>query len=253
MDVVSQVRSALQSQGLPVPSVAWTTALIASRSPQPPLASLVATAKARLLASDLTSAGLLDVAVVGTFPAGVASAESSRETRLAQDVVVQVLDVENLSRSRWEQVEELEAIERGEQTRGREIIRLPVGTEDDDGSGGRGMTADIPPEQTAPGNKSTAPSANANSTHRVVMQDRRGQKVFGLELKRIPKIGVGTLCMGEKMVLKAGTRISRGVVLLEPANCIFLGGKIDAWQQQWVEGRLQRLREAARAGPERRP
>jgi RecQ-mediated genome instability protein 1 len=37
--------------------------------------------------------------------------------------------------------------------------------------------------------------------------------------------------------------IARGMVLLEPDKCIMLGGKIEAWQKAWVDGRLTRLKE----------
>jgi RecQ-mediated genome instability protein 1 len=264
MDLAAQIRLNLQSQSIPIPSHTWTQSLLSARTPPPALPSLVATAKARLLAADLTTTGLLDVAVAA-LPQNVASPEI-RETRLTRDVPVQVLDIENLNKSRWEQVEELEAIERGEQTRGREVIRLPTSTEDggDDvadigetlderGSGtstsgaqragpgeNRGRDGAAPAGTTTPGSK--------GGTHRLVLQDYKGQKVYGLELKPIPKMGIGSTNIGEKIILKSGTIIARGTILLEPATCLILGGKVDAWQRAWVKGRLERLREAVGAG-----
>lgn len=237
MSLAAQLRNQLQAHGLPPPSQTWLQTLISSRSPPPPLPSLVMTARTRLLASDLTIPGLLDPTKIPTvcFPTAITS-PTVEETCLASDVYVQVVDIENLSRSRWEQIEELEAIERGEQTRGREVIRLPVNN-----AGGDEPAGTRPPEATA--------SAN-NATHRLLLQDCKGQKVYGLELVRMPEIAVGTLNIGAKILLKKGTVVARGSILLNPTNVQFLGGKIDMWQKPWLDGRLARWKEAVAAGGE---
>lgn len=136
---------------------------------------------------------------------------------------MQVLDVENLALSRWEQIEEMEAIARGEATRGREVVHV---TEEGD---------DQAPSVRA---------AGKNATHRLVLQDSTGAKIYALELRRMDGIGVGKTQIGEKMLLKTGTVVARGTVLLEPTTCVLLGGRVEAWQRAWVEGRLTRLREA---------
>lgn len=149
---------------------------------------------------------------------------------------MQVVDVENLSLSVWEQVEELEAVERGERTRGREVVRVTA--EDDDENEG---------SQTQTGTQRRAAAtatAGRNTTHRLVLQDRNGKRVFALEMRRMDRIGIGKTCMGEKVLLKAGTVVARGTVLLTPETCVFLGGKIEAWQKSWMEGRLTRLKES---------
>lgn len=199
------------------------------------------------------------------------------ERVLSSDIHVQVLDIENLSRSRWEQVEELEALERGEGTRGREIIRLPNGAaagdaDDEDAldlgegesqapnggqassrvnSGARGAAEGVgtsaPTAGAGAGNANSgtaSAAAGRNATHRLVLQDCKGQSVYAMELKRIDQIGVGVTAIGEKFMLRSGTVVARGTVLLEPGNCVVLGGRIEAWQKPWVEGRLKRLREA---------
>jgi len=240
----SQIRTALTAIGLPPPSTQWLLSLLASRNPPPPLQSLIATAKARLLASDLTTPQLLEPSTPA-FPVGMSGAAEAKEVRLPTDVVVQVLDVENLSRSRWEQVEELEAIERGEQTRGREVVRLPPPGEEDEEGG-------PPPEERGPaavGSGRGGGGAGKSATHKVVLQDCKGQKVFGLELRRINRFGVGTLNIGEKLLVRAGAVVARGLILLEPANCVVLGGKVEAWHKAWVDGRLARLRQEVAARP----
>lgn len=249
-DLAAQIRLALQSLSFPLPSVPWLTSLVASRNPPPPLPSLIATAKARLLATDLTTPQLLDPSSP-CLPSTVTGGGETREARLPVDVVVQVLDVENLSKSRWEQVEELEAIARGEQRTGRRIVRLPARNEDEDGDGGQGDIIDAGPS-TGPGSNAAqrsqqpqAPAAaTAHGTHRLVVQDWRGTQLFAVELKPVPRVGVGVTSLGEKMVLRAGSVVARGTILLEPATCVVLGGKVEAWQAAWVAGRLEKLKEA---------
>lgn len=223
------------------------------------------TAKTRLLATDLTTPGLLDPSILTSIclPAGITN-QDVKETRLTRDVYVQILDIENLSKSRWEQVEELEAIERGEQTRGREVIRLPVGgdenNENEHEAGNEPPAAAQPLAQRnqgraggtasagAPTNASAANGTSKNATHKLVLQDCKGQRAYGLELKRMERIAIGKTNIGEKLLLKRGTVVARGVILLEPTSCEVLGGKVEAWQKSWVEGRLARLRQAVGAG-----
>ncbi|KAI1260303.1 hypothetical protein F5Y18DRAFT_259848 [Xylariaceae sp. FL1019] len=238
MDLRTQIRSGLQSQGIPAPSLVWIQGAMPTRNPLPPLPALVATVKTRLLAADLTSGQIFD-SLPPVFASNAGSLDV-KESKLLQDTPVQVLDIENLSKSRWEQVEELEAISRGEQTKGREIVRLPTGNEDDES-----LTDTQSYQAGASGaarNGSTA-AASKSSTHRLIVQDCKGQKLYALELKRIERIGINSLNIGEKIILKKGTLIARGTILLEPTTCTILGGKVEAWQKSWVEGRLARLRE----------
>ncbi|TLS23761.1 uncharacterized protein PpBr36_06407 [Pyricularia pennisetigena] len=257
-----QIRASLISQSLPPPSQTWLSNLLSTRpKPLPPLPSLTATAKARLLAADLTSPGLLDRAGTSPFPPSAADPET-RETCLTRDVVVQVLDVENLSRSRWEQVEELEAVARGELTKGRQIIRLREDGAEEDGEG----VGDVPPEegarrqqqqqqqqQQAGGGAAARATAGGpavsdkNATHKLVVQDCAGNKFFALEVRRVERLGIGKTNIGEKMLIRAGTVVARGTVLLEPEKCVVLGGRVEAWHKAWLDGRLARLKEAAGA------
>ncbi|CAK7244456.1 MAG: hypothetical protein STHCBS139747_005996 [Sporothrix thermara] len=262
MNQALQLRSALTSEQLPAPAQAWLQTIVAQQPPQQrTLPALVAAAKTRLLASDLTAPSLFDMvsSPPPVFPRGLvgSSAASVQETRLANDVVAQVVDLENLSQSRWQQVEALEAIERGEQKRGREIIRVSAGRDvannDDDGgdetaavrTGSTGAVSASAAAASSTG--TTTSSGDANATHRLVLQDAAGQTLFALELTRIYRIGVGRLRMGEKLLLKTGTVVARGTLLLEPANVKFLGGHVEALHKTWVEGRLARLRSEARS------
>lgn len=240
MDTSGQLRASLIAQNLPTPSTAFLNSLITARNPPPPLPSLLASAKARLLACDLSNANpsssIIDDSLAG-YPSGVEDVHSE-ETTFSRQIHVQVIDVENLSSSRWEQIEELEAIEKGERTRGREIIRVT----DDEESDGRNPGD----QQRTPAHSTTATSA-ANAVHRLVLQDRHGKRLYAVELQRIPKIGIGKTIIGEKILLKAGTKVARGSILLELDKCILLGGKIDAWHEKWTADRLKRLKSAVGA------
>jgi RecQ-mediated genome instability protein 1 len=93
------------------------------------------------------------------------------------------------------------------------------------------------------------PEQDKKATHKLVLQDVKGQKIYAVELRRVDKIGVGKLNIGEKILLRASSMVARGVVLLEPATCVVMGGKVDAWHKAWVDGRLARLKEASSVSP----
>ncbi|KAJ6786132.1 hypothetical protein PWT90_04867 [Aphanocladium album] len=246
MDVAGQLRAALAAQSLPPASHSFLAALVDSRTPPPPTASLIATAKARILACDLAKSGggaILDGAAVGCFPAELGSARAE-EVKLARDVHVQVVDVENLSLSRWEQIEELEAVERGERTRGREIVRV---TADEDADEDAARAAGTQSRGGSHLQANQQAQAARNAVHRLTLQDGKGKTVYAIELKRMDRIGIGKTNIGEKMLLRAGTVVARGSVLLTPDKTVFLGGKVEAWHEAWMNGRLARLKAAVGA------
>lgn len=109
-----------------------------------------------------------------------------------------------MSKSRWEQIEAIEALKRGEGTKGREIIRVTA-TEEGDNAG--------------------ATVQEGGGPHKLLLQDTAGKRVYGIELKGLEGVGLG-MSIGCKMVLK-NALVARGVVLLEPATAIVLGGKIE--------------------------
>ncbi|KAK3903748.1 hypothetical protein C8A05DRAFT_43089 [Staphylotrichum tortipilum] len=245
-DIPHQLLTSLSTTTTPLPSLPWLLTLLSTtRQPPPPLASLLATVRTRLLASDLTTPNLLDAdwAAGHCFPPSIAGGNATgvRETKLQGDVVVQVLDVEDVARGRWEVVEEMERVERGEGRRGREVVRLAAAAGEENPEGEEGTQQ----ASTAPGPGS---SSTKNSTHKLLIQDCRGHKLDALELRRVERLGVGSTLIGEKILLRKGTVVARGVVLLEPAQCVLLGGKVEAWHREWVAGRLGRLREAVSGG-----
>ncbi|KAM3501464.1 hypothetical protein MY10362_005539 [Beauveria mimosiformis] len=248
MDLVSQLRTSLAAQSLPPASTSFLTTLISARTPPPPTASLLATAKARLLACDLTQSvgaatSILDADAMAALPADVGSARVEKRT-LPRDVHVQVLDLENLSMSRWEQVEELEAVERGERRQGREVIRVTADDDDDDDEDGNSRAAGTQGRGASGAQQATAAK---NAVHRLVLQDYKGQVVYAVEMKRMDRIGIGKTSIGEKMLLRAGSVVARGSVLLTPDKTVFLGGKVESWHEAWTVGRLARLKAAVGA------
>ncbi|KAJ9149172.1 hypothetical protein NKR19_g5771 [Coniochaeta hoffmannii] len=267
-DLQSSLLASLSSQSLPAPSPTWLATLLSSRTnPPPPLPSLTATARARLLATDLTTPNLLDPSYTSShsIPPEITRPDV-RSTTLPRDVVLQVLDIENISKSRWGQVEELEALARGEGSKGREIVRLPVGGEEGDEGGERGVTqatqgqtqgAQTQGRQgagrgatgaaTTTTTTTTPAGSGARDTHKLVLQDCKGVKVSALELGKVEKIAIGKLNIGEKILIRKEAVVSRGVIMLEPATCMVLGGRVEAWHKAWIDGRLARLKEAANA------
>ncbi|KAM3481395.1 hypothetical protein MY8738_004490 [Beauveria namnaoensis] len=253
MDLVSQLRTSLAAQSLPPASTSFLTTLISARTPPPPPASLLATAKARLLACDLTQStgaatSILDADAMAALPADVGSARAEKRT-LPRDVHVQVLDVENLSLSRWEQVEELESVERGERRQGREVIRVTAdeeGGEGEEEEEGNGTSRAAGAHGRGAGGAQQV-TASKNAVHRLVLQDCKGQSVYAVELKRMDRIGIGKTSIGEKMLLRAGSVVARGSVLLTPDKTVFLGGKVESWHEAWTSGRLARLKAAVGA------
>ncbi|OAA41541.1 RecQ mediated genome instability protein Rmi1 [Beauveria brongniartii RCEF 3172] len=247
MDLVSQLRTSLAAQSLPPASTSFLTTLVSARTPPPPTASLLATAKARLLACDLTqgigATSILDADAMAALPADVGSARVEKRT-LPRDVHVQVLDVENLSLSRWEQVEELEAVERGERRQGREVIRVTADEEEEEEDGSSSRAAGTQGRGASGAQQVTAAK---NAVHRLVLQDYKGQVVYAVETKRMDRIGIGKTSIGEKMLLRAGSVVARGSVLLTPDKTVFLGGKVESWHEAWTVGRLARLKAAVGA------
>lgn len=119
---------------------------------------------------------------------------------------------------------------KGEMVKGREVIRVVNEVEGASTS-----------STEAPANAVTAPKSYG--PFKLCMQDAKGQKVYGFELKRVEKIGYPpVMSIGCKMVLKRGSKVARGMVLLEPGFTVILGGKIDEMDKAWREGRETALR-----------
>jgi RecQ-mediated genome instability protein 1 len=201
------------------PTQAWISSFLATQRTSVPLPALKQTALFRLIQTDITTT--LQRSSLSTFPNDIHDA-SIQERRLAGSIPVQVLDIEDIGRSRWSQVEALEAEERGETTKGREIIRV-VPREQDDSS--------IPTSQ------------NSSGPHKLTVQDAQGAIVYGIELTSVAGVGMN-MNIGAKLVLK-DVLVARGVLLLEPRSVTVLAGKVDELHKKWKETRKDRLKAAA--------
>lgn len=220
IQLAQEISSHLSSKGLP-PTAAWLNNFLSGQRPNVPLAALKQSAWFKIQQTDITQSVQKNPASV--FPLDIANGEI-RERRVAGSVPVQILDIEDIGRSRWSQAESLEAEERGEKTKGREVIRVVPG--EDEGN-------------STPQQQSTGP-------HKLVVQDTQSTSVYAMELLSIQGLDLN-INIGAKLLLKDVT-VARGVLLLEPKNVTILGGKIEELHKKWKEGRKEALRTAAR-GP----
>lgn len=221
-ELARQVSAQLKATKSLAPAEAWLANLIASQRSTAPVNALVQTATFRILAADITTC--LEHSPHTCLPPDVQNA-AIKERRLSGPIVVQVLNIEDMSKSRWQQIEAIEALERGEGTQGRQIVRVVPGEDGEDPSRGAG--------------KSFGP-------HKVLLQDAKGARIFGIELKDVEGISL-SMSIGSKMVLR-NVIIARGVALLEPASTTLLGGKIESLHKHWRENRKVDLKAAIEAG-----
>ncbi|KAI9816498.1 MAG: hypothetical protein M1827_001630 [Pycnora praestabilis] len=204
------------------PSPTWLQSFLSTQRLTTPLPALTQSALFRLLASDITTTLSTTTTTPSTcFPTDIHNAEI-KERRLAGPIAVQVLDVEDIGKSRWEQVEAIEASERGEGTKGREIIRVVLSDAQ---------------------NGSEEPLIHSAGPHKLLLQDAKGARVYGIEVKGVRGVGVG-MSIGSKMVL-TDVLVARGVVLLDQEKASCLGGKIEGLHRAWKEGRKEQLRAKA--------
>jgi RecQ-mediated genome instability protein 1 len=221
--LVAELTQHLNSRHLH-PTTAWLQSFVSTTRPNTPMAALKQTALFRLLATDITTA--LTPPANTVFPVDVLNARVPART-VAGPIVCQVLDIDDIGLSRWAQVEAIEAKERGETTKGREIVRV-VENEND------GTTV--------------APAVQSKGPFKLLLQDAKGVKVYALDLRGIE--GVNTsMTLGAKLVLR-NVDVRRAVAMLEPSGVQVLGGKLEALDKAWKDGRKERLINAAKTAGE---
>ncbi|MCJ1388974.1 hypothetical protein MMC18_001826 [Xylographa bjoerkii] len=221
-----QISALLLTNKSLTPTSTWLATFLSTQRPATPLTALYQTAVFRLLASDITTS--LSTLAPNIFPLDVHNFDL-QSRHLPGPVVVQVLDIEDMSKSRWEQIEAIEALERGEGTKGREIVRV------------------VAPEE---GSGDVVVGGMTGGPHKLLLQDARGVRVYGVELKEVEGVGLA-MSIGSKMLLR-DVSVARGVVLLEPRAVTLLGGKIEALHKGWREGRKASLRAAIEASERER-
>lgn len=208
------------------PTSTWLKSFIDTQRANAPIAAQKQTALFRLLATDITLS--LAQPPESNFPRDMLSG-NSQSRYLAGPIICQVLDIEDIGHSKWSQVEAIEAQERGETTKGREIVRVVPGED---------------------GEQQSAPQQNAESKgpFKILLQDAKGVRVYGIDLFGIAGIST-SMSLGVKLLLR-NCDVRRGVVMIEPGKVQILGGKIEALDKAWKEGRKERLMRAARSGRE---
>lgn len=233
MATAETIASYLQSQGL-YAKPQWLESYTSTTRPNTPQAALQKTALFRLLASDFCDT--LDTSRPSSaLPVGIDDPSLQQRHVHGATIPVQILDIQDIGRSRWSQVELLEQYERGETTKGRELIRLVPDAED----GASGTTT------TTTTTAARAEQTASKGPHKLLLQDCRGTKVYGFELASVQGLGLQT-SIGCKLLLREPV-VARGVVMLEPSRVTVLGGKIEAWDTAWRRARKEALQAGAQA------
>ncbi|CAI6339056.1 unnamed protein product [Periconia digitata] len=204
------------------PSAAWLQSFVSTIRPNTPLPALKQTALFRLLAADITNT-LTPTTSSSVFPRNILDADIELR-QLTGPIVCQVLHLEDIGLSRWAQVEAIEAQERGEATRGREVIR--VIENETDGS-------------------TITPVLQSKGPFKLLLQDAKGAQVYALELNGIHGIS-SNMSMGAKLLLR-NVQVRRAVVMLEAPHVQSLGGKLDSLDNAWKQARKNRLTNAAKS------
>ncbi|KAK5114741.1 hypothetical protein LTR62_002315 [Meristemomyces frigidus] len=219
-EVSAPIQVYLTSKGTP-PSPDWLQSFLPTIKLNTPIIALQKTALFRILATDLTTS--LDKSSLVLLPA-TATTPAFKEQTIRGPLTVQVLDIEDIGHSRWSQVESIEAQERGETTKGREVIRV------------------VPDEEADAAINTTQPASPG--PHKLLLQDAAGTKIYAMELSSINGLNM-QMTIGTKIVLR-DVLVARGMLLLEGRTVQMLGGKVEVWEKKWREERKGRLTQGAR-------
>ena len=219
-EVEASISEFLRSKNVP-PTQQWLRDFMPSIRLNTPLVALQKTALFRLLASDLTVS--VQAPPVSIFPTNISSPEIE-ERKLPGPITVQVLDTEDIGHSRWSQVETIEAHERGETTKGREVIRV------------------VPEDTTS----DPTPATRRSGPHKLLLQDAKGTKIYAFDFQAVSGVSM-QMSIGAKLVLR-NVVAARGLVLLEPKCVEVLGGKVEAWDKKWRSERKEVLKWKAGIG-----
>ncbi len=151
---------------------------------------------------------------------------SNKEMVIRGPALLQVLEVEDIGKSRWGHIEAIEAMERCEKTKGKEIIR-DIPSEDGENAEGGGGGGSVPQN-----NRKGGP-------HKLLLEDWKGRRIYGMELSEVPKIEVN-MAIGCKIVVR-NLVVARGMALLEPGNTEVLGGEVKELNETWKRDRKKIL------------
>lgn len=132
-------------------------------------------------------------------------------TTVQHATLVQVEAVLNVSAPRVAQLERCQALaapERASVDRVRGPVIHSVNLDDD-----------------APGER----TGNGKTYYKLVLQDHTGQQAYGMEWDKLPFLNgqkLPPIPVGSKLLIKPGTVVAHGVLMLRPDNVQFLGGSV---------------------------
>lgn len=267
--LATRLKAELWSRYTIAPKDQWLNTFLASiTNTSQPLPALTSTAHFRLIQTDFTTT--LSAERQQLFHKDIADV-NRKDIAVQHDTLVQILNIQDISTSKYHQIEAIERIEQGEEVRGREIVRRVPGAMDDDEDdsnasnpySGSTAVSTTTVRASAHTQSSNAPRKGSTGPHKLLLQDVAGSKCWAFELSRIERITIMTqdppttgvngasgiprpvegMQIGCKMMLKRGTQIKRGLIMLTQSDVNVIGGKVELWDQKWRETRKARLQE----------
>ncbi|KAI6245273.1 hypothetical protein HI914_06556 [Erysiphe necator] len=261
LPIQNQITTLMASQGLPILHSSFLNSILTRSSSirQQPISVIVATVKHRLLCSDINNNNNNNInmnnnnilsSTSSYLPTTIINNKQIETSFLNYDIFVQVLDIEDIGQSKWDQLELLEAEKRGEKMKGREIIRtvVPVSSFDEEENeysqdhNISDSTMVVKSHKFLSQNNSS--EKQGKGPFKLILQDWKGTKTWAIELKRVDKIGAPPVMnIGCKLWLRKGCKVARGILLMEPTTVSVLGGKIDILDTAWKTEREKWLKE----------
>ncbi|RPA84330.1 hypothetical protein BJ508DRAFT_206240 [Ascobolus immersus RN42] len=214
------------------PKPDWLTLTLTTIPPSPKPAQLK-TLLFRLLSQPISTT--LQPASNTCFPATIHDPTSIGKSQiLAGPIACQVIAIEDIGSSKFDQLERLEMKARGEAKRGNQVIQITA--EGDD------VVALKPWEQAA-----------RAGPHKLLLEDAVGRRVWAFENGPVDGVGL-EMNLGCKMVLQT-VLVLRGVVMIDSGCARVLGGKVEelnkAWEGDGKRAWLQRMIDEEKAARDR--
>lgn len=135
-------------------------------------------------------------------------------TILPRDALFQILMIENVSRSKLIQIDDIDnrlnpAKQKVDRLQNSKVVINQVNLENDDGvDNERNIGKDV---------------------FKLTLQDKSGKMFYAINSNNLPWIGV---CMlGSKLIIKSGASFNRGVFIIKDSDCTFLGGINRTWNE----------------------
>lgn len=159
--------------------------------------------------------------------------------RVDRDLLFQVLMVENTSKSKLSQVDELNT---KLDPKSQKVDRLKTGK---DKVVINQVNVDSEEAPTDVDNQANRSMAQSKAVFKLMLQDRSGSLFYAINSTPLPWLNA---CMlGSKILIKQGTLFNRGVFILQESHVMFLGGINRAWNEnreaklcEYLEVKLRR-------------